>query len=275
MSVFLRQAFQVLTLAFLIQLCLAGSTFAQVPSTQPPPFGDKHVGGDVPIDERLTKGINSNWPAAEDRVVTKGPLAPSKEDRLAFAAFLRTPNTGLIRLLQIEKVRSRHGPTAIPGGGAYYSFANLTHFLKYGSDIRLNGEQLSVGSVTGYGFLTNLGDVPLEKVSLTDPRAGFIASYEPAITLLQARAEMVRARQTVTIEGNCYQATVPVELNSTYLVRSINYGKPLFGPNSSSRSGNTRSADVLVAFRVVRKDVDGSLIIVWKLLKKYPEPKLD
>jgi len=33
-------------------------------------------------------------------------------------------------------------------------------------------------------------------------------------------------------------------------------------------------ADVLVAFRVVRQDTDGSLIIAWKLLQKYPMPKL-
>jgi hypothetical protein len=275
MRVFLRQAFQVLTPAFLIQLCLAGSAFAQLPSTQPPPFGDKHVGGDIPIDERLAKPINSNRPAAEARVITNGRLAPSKEDRLAFAAFLQMPNTGLIRLLQFAKFRFRPGPTANPGGGAYYSFANLSHFLKDGSDIGLIGDQLAVGSVSGYGFLSNLGDVPLENVSLTDPRASFLASYEPAITNLQARAEIVRSRQTFTIEGNSYQSTLPVELNSTYLVRSINYGKPLFGRNSSSRSGNARSADVLVAFRVVRKDVDGSLIILWKLMKKYPGPKLD
>ena len=274
---FLRKA-SLVGITSLIQICLSGFSFAQERPAGPPPFGDKHVGGDVPIDERLTRpseGRARTLPA-EDRLVTKGPLAPSQEDRTAFAAFLRMPNTGLIRLIPAGKIDYRPGPTGVPGGGAYYSFANVTHFLGYGSDIRLSANSLSVGSVYGYGLLTTLGDVPLEKVVLTDPRAGFVAAYEPAITLIQARAETLRFRQTVIIEGSSYQATLPVEVNSTYLVRSINYGKPIFGTNSSSRSpaGASRT-DVLVAFKVVRKDADESLIIAWKLLKKYPEPKLN
>jgi len=51
---------------------------------------------------------------------------------------------------------------------------------------------------------------------------------------------------------------LPVKVNTTYLLRSINYV----------------ASDVLVAFRVVRKDSDGSIIIIWKLLKNYPRPKL-
>ena len=272
---FLRKAFQVVTAASLLHLCISVSSFAQDPTSGPPPFGHKHVGGDVPIDERLTKRGARTVPV-EDRVVTKGPLAASKEDRTTFAAFLRTPNSGLMRLIPPGKITYRPGPTAIPGGGAYYSFANVTHFLVYGSDIRLSAGSLSVGSVTGYGILTTLGDVPLENVVLTDPRAEFVASYEPASTVIQARAETLRFRETVISEGRSYQATLPAEVNSTYLVRSINYGKPLFGPNSSSPPpAGARRTDVLVAFRVVRKDADESLTIAWKLLKKYPQPKLD
>lgn len=260
---FWRKAVPVLTLTFLMQLCVA----AQYRATEPP-FGDKHVGGDVPIDERLTKKPKLFVVHPEARVLTNGPLAPSKEDRTAFAAFLQMPDTGLIRLLPIGKVRVQPG--------AFYSFANLTHSLTYGSDIGLSPDQLSVGFVTGYGFLTNLGDVPLENVSLTDPRAGFIASYQPATTFVEARAETLRFRQTVTIDSNSYQSTLPVELNSTYILRSINYGKPLFSPNNSPRlSDNTRRTDLLVAFKVVRKDADESLTIAWRLIKKYPEPKLD
>jgi hypothetical protein len=261
--------FHVVTQVFLAVVSL-GITLAQ----GPPPF-DKHVGGDVPIDERLTKGIARSPVPSESRVVTKGPLAPSKEDLTAFAAFLKMPDTGLIRLIPPGKVNYQPGP-GIPGGGAHYSFANLTHSLSYGSDIGLSVGQLSVGWVSSYGFLTNLGEVPLEKVLLTDPRARFVASYKPAVTFIEARAETLRFRQTVIIEGSSYQATLPVEVNSTYLVRSINYGKPIFGPNSSSRSlGGARRTDVLAAFKVVRQDADESLIIAWKLLKKYPGPKLD
>ena len=49
-----------------------------------------------------------------------------------------------------------------------------------------------------------------------------------------------------------------MKLDSTYLLRSINY----------------RSSDVLVAFKVVRIDSDGSAVLLWKLLQKYPKPQL-
>jgi hypothetical protein len=47
-------------------------------------------------------------------------------------------------------------------------------------------------------------------------------------------------------------------VKATYLLRSIDYN----------------ATDILVAFKVVRKDIDRSVIIVWKLLKKYPKPDL-
>jgi hypothetical protein len=33
-------------------------------------------------------------------------------------------------------------------------------------------------------------------------------------------------------------------------------------------------SDVLVAFRIVRKELDDSIVILWKVLRKYPKPVL-
>jgi hypothetical protein len=265
-------------------LSIVGSsiiTFAQDRPLGPPPFGDKHVGGDTPIDEQRDearrRGRSSLAPPSEDRVLKKGVLAPSKQDRAAFAMFLRMPNTGLIRLLPLESVSYQKGAASIPGGGAFYSFANIAHFLASGSDIELNLDKLRVGfGGLGYGFLLNLGDVPLEEVALTDSRARFIAGYRPAVTFLEARAEMLRFRAAVAVDGIRYQDTLPVEVNATYLLRSINYGRFVFASNPAAGAlGHAPSTDVLVAFRVVRKDADNSIIIAWKLLKKYSAPKLE
>ena len=55
-----------------------------------------------------------------------------------------------------------------------------------------------------------------------------------------------------------YKTHLPAIINNTYILRGIHYS----------------DSDVLVAFRVVRKDADDSVIILWKLLKKYPKPEL-
>jgi hypothetical protein len=178
-------------------------------------------------------------------------LAPSEEDRAAFAAFLRQPDTGIIRLIPREN--------KLTIGGAYYSFSRLTHEYGYGSDIELQQDYLSVGFAgADFGMLTNLGDVPLEDIVVEQPALRFLAGYETPRREPDARSEYRRVSEGFTSDGASYRNRLPVEVKTTYLLRSINYDQ----------------ADVLVTFRVVRKDIDRSVIIVWKLLKKYPKPEL-
>ena len=192
-------------------------------------------------------------------------LAPSEADRTLYAAFLREPDTGLIRLLPREtyddianKDRKR---IVTRGGGAYYSFTRLTHEYGYGSDIELSQGTLSSGGFGGasYGFLTNLGDVSLEGVNAETPALVPFAAYKAVREEPLARIEQRRFGQGAELAGLPVKKHLPMKLNSTYLLRSINY------PES----------DVLVAFRVVRIDSDGSAIILWKLLKKYESPQLN
>src|SRR5690349_15094104 len=132
--------------------------------------------------EDLLKQIEAK--RAELNKLEKTFLSPSEEDRKEFAAFLGTPDTGLIRLLPREtyddnaaKDRQR---IVTRGGGAYYSFTRLTHEYGYGSDIELSQDQLSTGFAgVDYGMLTNLGDVPLESVNLETPAAAIFAAYNP------------------------------------------------------------------------------------------------
>src|SRR5450432_737873 len=83
----------------------------------------------------------------EGRVLKKGFLAPSTSDRQSLTRFLSLPHTGLFRLLPREVYDSQYAhpktPVKIRGGGAYYSFVNLTHQYGYGSDIELDHNRVS------------------------------------------------------------------------------------------------------------------------------------
>ncbi len=186
-------------------------------------------------------------------------LAPSPEDYTAFADFLRQSNTGLIRLLPREEYDTKNKLT-IRGGGAYYSFTRLTHEYGYGSDISLEMGNLSVGFAgTDYGLLANLGDISIDSLTLDTPSVQVLVSYTPPTSEPQARIEKQRSHEGLQVEKISYKKRLPVVVNSTYLLRSISYG----------------DSDVLVVFRVVRKDADGSLVLAWKLLKQYEIPKLE
>jgi hypothetical protein len=186
-------------------------------------------------------------------------LAPSDEDRGTYAEFLARPDTGLIRLLPREKW---DGKLSMRGGGAYYSFARLTHEYGYGSDVELQQGLLGVGFAgADFGFMFDLRDVPLEEVSEETEAVRYMASFRTPSAEPEARAAY---RQFGDRHGHqagprTYRSRLRAVAGHTYALRSVNY----------------RQSDVLVAFRLVRKDADGSFVMLWKLLKRYPKPALE
>jgi hypothetical protein len=198
-------------------------------------------------------------------------LTPPAEDLARFAEFLKQPETGLICLLP----RNLYGDMlTIRGGGAYYSFARLTHDYGLGSDIALEKIErtneftpppiatyvFDTGFAgANYGFIVTLGAVPIEKVTLDHDEVKSLATYNPPSTLPEARAEQQRSsKKTQGAEWDAYKGGALVTVNFTYALRSIDFER----------------SDVLVAFRVVRKESDGSVVVLWKMLKRFPTPHL-
>ena len=189
-------------------------------------------------------------------------LSPSPEDRAAYEEFLAQSNTGLIRLLPREVYDSfanKKAALTVRGGGAYYSFTRKTHEYGYAIDIGFEQGYLETGfGGADYGMLTRLEGARLEDVSTELPGVMFLAKYNAVTNEPDARIEQRRFATGTTIDGLAYKRRLPVEIGATYLLRSISF----------------EESDVLVAFRVVRQDSDGSLIIAWKLLKTYAKPQL-
>lgn len=223
-----------------VTLLIAHSTYSQTPSR-----------GDIRKQIELKR---AELQALEDQF-----LAPSEADREAYATLLSQPDSGIIRLLPREKFDSdtykKNTKTlSIRGGGAYYSFARLTHEYGYGSDLEFDSGYLSVGFAGfGYGMLLKLGSVQLTDITVEYPGVKYLATYEAAASETEARIEQRRFMAGTEIDGSIFKGRVPLEVGSSYALRSID---------------NDRS-DLLVAFQVVRKDDDGSAIIAWRLLKKY------
>lgn len=185
-------------------------------------------------------------------------LLPSAQDRAALAEFLRQPDTGLIRLLPREKFDGKNKLT-IRGGGAYYSFTRLTHEYGYGSDIELQTNELSVGFAgADYGMMVNISPSPLEELTLESSRVRFLSEYQPPADESGARSEYRRFGEGVNEGKITYKRSVPVKEGATYMLRSINY----------------ENSDVLVGLHILRRDMDGSVILAWKMLKKYRVPQL-
>ena len=186
-------------------------------------------------------------------------LSVPSEERERHAEFLAQPETGLVRLLPREKWQNVL-PTR--GGGSYYSFTRLSHEYNSGSDVSLEQGLLSVGFMgADFGFMLNLGDVPLEEVSAEAEAVRFMASFETPSPEPLAREAQKRFMHGGGAQSGqwTYKNRLPAVAGNTYALRSVSYN----------------TSDVLVAFRLLRKDSDGSVVLLWKLLKTYPKPSLD
>jgi hypothetical protein len=198
---------------------------------------------------------------AELAVLEKKVLAVADSDREQFASFLTQPQTGIFRLLPRETYDGEaKRALAIRGGGAYYSLTRKTHEYGYGSDIELAQEYLSVGFAgADYGLLLNLGDVPLEQVVNDHAATRALLDYTPPVKEADVRAEYRKLWPGIELSGFTFTKRVPAKVSNTYLLRSISFD----------------TSDTLAVFRIVRKDTDGSLILVYKVLKTFPKPKME
>ena len=189
-------------------------------------------------------------------------IAISADDQGTFAEFLSQPDTGLIRLMPREKfdayANQKSGLT-LRGGGSYYSFTRRAQDYGFATQLGLEQGDLKVGFYgASYGMLTKLEGVRLEDVSSELPAVSFLAKYNAVTTEPDARVEQRRFSAGTVVDEIPYKDRLKAEVGATYVLRSINFDE----------------ADVLVAFKIVRQDEDGSLIIPWRLLQKYSVPKL-
>lgn len=185
-------------------------------------------------------------------------LFPTKEEKADYAQFLKQKNTGLIRLLLQGKYK---GKISINGNGSYYSFGYKTHVSGYGSDICFSYPldfSASLGTEQQFGLISNLGDVAIEEITTDSVGVKFLFDFIPPSKKADINTQKFSFLEGAAVNGFNYRTFVRAKLNNTYVLRSINYDR----------------YDVLVVFRVVKQDDDGSVTILWKRLKKFSTPSL-
>ncbi len=183
---------------------------------------------------------------AEILAVTDADLAEAeKENASAFRIFPR----GLLE----DKISVR-------GGAAYYSFTNQSHDYNETPQIELQSGDFSVGfSGADFGFISDAGEIPLSKITEQDKRVSFLINYRPPTSESEARNEYRKAGKGFDANGANYKKQVSAIVGYAYVLRAVSFDE----------------ADTLVAFKIYRKDTDGSLIIFWKGIKNFETPKLE
>ena len=186
---------------------------------------------------------------AQSQIQEKIFLSPDKKD----IEEARQENVGVFRLLPREIYDNEL--FTVRGGGSFYSFYYKIPDYGHGSDIMLEQGRLSTSS---RGLMIDLGEVPLSDVTKESPSADGLVNYQNVKKTDSVYQDFLIFRyEGLKYNGMVYTSYLPAAAGHTYVIRSI----------------NEDYYDILAAFKVERKDADGSLIIFWKLLDQFETPK--
>lgn len=213
-------------------------------------------------------------------------LAPTSEDKEKFAEFLRQKNTGLIKLIADKNcdknnvvASSAHCSTyTMPGAGSAFSFRTNNYRMEHLADLNFTGKSFQALGSLIHGIMVNIGDVPLEKVDLQMEGVNYLTNLRPTSDIGKAQEFADQLTKGIENNGLVYRSILPVKENTTYLLRSIAYDGVLprtVRDVSYNEFDFDKRKDVIIAFRVIRFDLNESVTILWKELANKKAPKLN
>lgn len=242
----------------------------------------------------LSRGNNPSKPLSKKEVkeILKN-LEPNAEDLAKYKSFLKQSKTGIFRLMPnyncTEKliINVKKGCEKSLYIGEYYSFVTDDYGDGNFFDLTYKNGDLTTNGFWLQSIMTSLGDIPLE--SLTDTSGGlkYLFDFVPQEDNKAVKKQFIEILKGVNADGYQYSRSSKALLNNTYALRligyrfdrSVNFRFRRVEPTSLdnkilSASVRREGADILLAFRIIRQDTDGSLTILWKKLRKQKSPKI-
>jgi len=256
---------------FALILALPALDYAQIRRNRRPDLSTNQTRTFFPFRKKLTKE-------------QKKQLEPKAEDSAKYAQFLAQPNTGIFRLLPDNDCEENAFVIkadasclkSIPEG-SFYSFREKEHTSETVADIRLKNGFLISDGILAQGILVKLEDSALERISLKSEGLNYLRDYQPPESSEKAHEQHIKLLRGIKVDKYEYRKAFSAVENTTYAMRVIAYrGKiirSLNGYNYNILDGDKRM-DLTLAFRVIRKEPDGSVTLLWKELEQRDSPKL-
>jgi hypothetical protein len=228
---------------------------------------------------------NGVWPLrTKPTSEQKKRMQPNSEDLQRFGRLLEQPRTGIVRLLpdigcyeNINLIKADEVcRNAIPES-SFYSFREREHTLEALADIRLKGGHLISDGILTQGIMTNLGNIALDQVTLETEGFDYLKDFDPNPVSTAAKDQYMQFINGVKAGNHEYRKVLKAEKDSTYAMRVVAYRGNVFrtfrGWRFDLLDGDKR-IDMTLVYRVVRKDNDGSVTIVWKELERRESPRI-
>lgn len=212
-------------------------------------------------------------------------VAVDAQLKIKFANFLKTENTGLFKFLKsnchtkanVVEVSEECLANTIPGAGASFSFRINNYRIPALSDLSFVANNFLTVGQWGHGLLLDIGNIPLEEISVQNQSVVNLSDFAPASDFKTARFLNLNLHKGVKHNDSVFYSHLPAKENTTYLLRSIAYRGSL--PKVANGLAYNeldfdKRKDVLIAFRIVGIDEKGSVTVLWKQLAEKDSPKI-
>jgi len=193
-----------------------------------------------------------------------------------YESFLKNSKTGLARLfvdkncdagktVSVQQLERCGDVIPVKGGGSYYSFrfGRNNYYARDWWDIHFIDDKFAAGNDSVQTVITEIGAVGLQDINIKSKAFAFLKNYKPKQTLAEIKEENKILQKGIEFNNFTYSNSVAVKLNSTYVLRSVAY---LLAKETKFNNAG-RGIDSFVAFQVVGREKDGSLVILWRELK--------
>ncbi|MFN0138868.1 MAG: hypothetical protein ACKVQW_02120 [Pyrinomonadaceae bacterium] len=213
-------------------------------------------------------------------------LSPSENVLSRYQHFLKQSNSGIFKLssdtscannLVVTAASGQCAANKVPGGGTAYSFRFNSHRLLHLADITLEKDVLKTDGARQQGLMVSLGDLDLEQVTTETRGLRYLLDFKPGAS----KAEMQRIDQQLStgieVDGFIYRLGFYVETGTTFALRSIAYRGKLMRSVKGvvyDEMDYDKRKDILVVFRIVEKDPNGDITVVWRELSRKDAPVL-
>jgi len=158
-------------------------------------------------------------------------------------------------------------------GGSLYSFRSpgLWSLRKNAWILRLADGKFRVGNEIVQGVVADIGDVDPEKIDLEHKAFEFLSGYDPKQKITSIREQNAVFAAGIAARGYTFTNAATVKVGSTYALRSV-----LYRYREEGAQMPRRGFDQYIVFKAVGQEPDGSVIIIWKELKRdFPRRKLE
>lgn len=214
-------------------------------------------------------------------------VEPSADLFNKYAGILRRENTGLTKLIKdsgcaentkIIVASEECLKYTMPGAGNSFSFRTKSYRISRLADLTYTDNSFQASGVFLHGIFVNIGDVPLESVTLQTAGLKYITDFQPETDYEKSKKIDLQLMKGVESDGFLYRRGLYIVENTTFVLRSIAYdGKYLRAVKGVTYNelDFDKRKDIIVAFRIVEKDSGGNVTILWKELQEKDSPRLE